>query len=63
MKGQKTFRPLLPFGETVMFKVPRTKRRIGEFEDRFEKGVWRGMTVQSGRTSWRRWVACTESAE
>ena len=48
MKGQKSFRPLLPFGETVMFKVPKTRRRIGDFEDRFEKGVWLGMTVQSG---------------
>ena len=48
MKGQKTHRPMLPFGEAVMFKIPMTKRRIGDFEDRFEKGVWVGMTVQSG---------------
>ena len=31
-----------------MFKIPKTKRRLGDFEDRFEKGIWLGMTVQSG---------------
>ena len=48
MKGQKTHRPMIPFGEAVLFKIPKTKRRIGDFEDRFEKGIWVGMTVQSG---------------
>ena len=48
IKGQKTHRPLNPFGEAVMFKIPKTKRRLGDFEDRFEKGIWLGMTVQSG---------------
>ena len=48
MKGQKSHRPIIPFGEVVMFKIPKTKRRLGDFEDRFEKGVWLGMTVQSG---------------
>ena len=31
-----------------MFKIPLTKRKLGDFEDRFEKGIWLGMTVQSG---------------
>ena len=48
MKGQKTHRPLLPFGEVILFKIPKTGRRVGDFEDRFEKGVWLGMTVKSG---------------
>ena len=48
MKGQKTHRPMIPFGEAVMFKIPKTKRRLGDFEDRFEKGIWLGLTVQSG---------------
>ena len=48
MKGQKTNRPMIPFGEVVLFKLPKTKRRLGDLEDRFEKGVWLGLTVQSG---------------
>ena len=48
LKGQRTNRPLIPFGETVMFKIPQTKTRIGDFEDRFEKGVWLGMTMRTG---------------
>ena len=48
MKGQKTHRPILPFGEAVMFKIPKTKTKVGDFEDRFEKGIWLGMTIQSG---------------
>ena len=31
-----------------MFKIPKTKRKIWDFEDRFAKGIWLGMTVQSG---------------
>ena len=46
--GQQTHRPLVPFGEAVMFKIPKTRQRIGDFEDRFAKGVWLGMTVKSG---------------
>ena len=38
---------MIAFGEAVMFKVPVTKRRVGDFEDRFEKGIWLGMTVRS----------------
>ena len=48
LKGQKTHRPLLPFGEAVIFKIPTTRRRIGDFKDRFGKGIWLGMTVRSG---------------
>jgi hypothetical protein len=39
---------LVAFGEAVLFKVPKTANRVGDFEDRFEKGIWLGMTVQSG---------------
>ena len=48
IKGHKTHRPLVPFGEAVLFKIPNTRHRVGDFEDRFEKGIWLGMTVQSG---------------
>ena len=40
MKGQKTHAPMIAFGEAVMFRIPSTKKKkIGDFEDRFEKGV------------------------
>ena len=39
IKGQRTHRPMVPFGEAVLFKMPKTNTRIGDFEDRFEKGV------------------------
>ena len=31
-----------------MFKIPKTKTKVGDFEDRFEKGIWLGMIIQSG---------------
>ena len=48
MKGRRSRTPLLPFGEVVMFKIPTTNRRIGSFEDRWEKGVWAGVESRSG---------------
>ena len=34
MKGRRSRTPVLPFGEVVMFKIPKTNRRIGSFEDK-----------------------------
>ena len=48
MKGRRSRTPLVPFGEVVMFKIPITNRRIGSFEDRWEKGVWAGVEARSG---------------
>lgn len=48
MKGRRSRTPLLPFGEVVMFKTPTTNRRIGSFEDRWEKGVWAVVESRSG---------------
>ena len=48
MKGRKTTVPLLPFGETMLFKMPKTNRNLGDLQDRFEKGIWIGTTVRSG---------------
>ena len=48
MKGRRSRTPLLPFGEVVMFKIPTTNRRIGSFEDRWEKGIWAGVESRSG---------------
>ena len=41
-----------------MFKIPKTKTKVGDFEDRFEKGIWLGMTIQSGENR----VATSEGA-
>ena len=40
MKGQRTSSKLLPFAETVLFKIPKTHHRIGSFENRWEIGCW-----------------------
>ena len=48
MKGRRSRTPLVPFGEVVMFKIPKTNRRIGSFEDKWEKGVWAGVESRSG---------------
>ena len=41
MKGQRTNRPMLPFGEAMMCKIPKTKRQVGYFKDRLEKASGR----------------------
>ena len=48
MKGRRSRTPLLPFGEVVMFKIPKTNKRIWSFEDKWEKGVWAGVVSRSG---------------
>ena len=48
MKGRRATGVLAGFGETVLFKIPKTRVTIGDYEDRFEKGVWTGLTVRSG---------------
>ena len=48
MKGRKCAAKLVPFGETVLFKVPKTSARLGGFEDRWESGCWIGFVVRSG---------------
>ena len=39
---------MIPFGEAVLFKLPKVPRMPGDFNDRFEIGVWVGCTVRSG---------------
>ena len=48
MKGRRSTGVLTNFGETVLFKVPKTNVDIGDFEDRFAEGIWVGLTVRSG---------------
>ena len=36
MKGRRSNTKLLPFGEMVLFKIPKTNHRAGSFEDRWE---------------------------
>ena len=48
LKGRKTNVPWVEFGETVMFKLPKVPNMPGDFQDRFESGIWLGCTVRSG---------------
>ncbi len=48
MKGRKVNVPWVPFGETVLFKLPKVPNMPGDFADRFERGVWVGCTIRSG---------------
>ena len=38
IKGRKSLTKLVPFGEAVMFKIPKTSEAVGSFE---EVGDWR----------------------
>ena len=48
MKGRRSNTKILPFGEVILFKIPKTKKRIGSFEDRWEEGCWIGVVPRSG---------------
>ena len=50
MKGRTSLTELVPFGEVIMFKVPKTGESVGSFEDRWESGVWLGATIRDGMT-------------
>ena len=40
MKGRRSNSKLVPFGETVQFQIPKTEKKIEDFEDRWEQGIW-----------------------
>ena len=48
MKGRRGNSKMLPFGETVLFKIPKTQHKVGDFEDRWERGTWLGFMMRSG---------------
>ena len=48
MKGRKMNAKLLPFCETVLFKIPKTTNPPGDFENRWERGTWVGFMMRSG---------------
>lgn len=48
MKGRRSNSKLVPFGETVLFKIPKTEKKLGDFEDRWEQGTWVGFIIRSG---------------
>ena len=48
IKGRKVNTPLVPFGEVVLFKLPKLPHMPGDFRDRFERGVWVGCLARSG---------------
>ena len=37
MKGRRSSAKIVNFAETVMFKIPKTQSRVGEFEDRWDE--------------------------
>ena len=48
MKGRRSNAKLVNFAESVMFKIPKTSQRVGKFEDRWEIGIWVGITMRTG---------------
>ena len=48
IKGRKVNVSWVPFGEVVLFKLPKVPRMPGDFRDRFEEGIWVGCTIRSG---------------
>ena len=48
MKGRTSLTELLPFGEHILFKIPKTGVAVVSFEDRFESGVWLGYSIRDG---------------
>ena len=48
MKGRRSNGSIQEFCEAVLFKVPKTHRRVGSFEDRWELGCWLGCVSRSG---------------
>ncbi len=48
IKGRRVITPMLPFAEVVMFKLPKVPNMPGDFQDKFETGVWLGCIIRSG---------------
>lgn len=48
MNGRSSLTELLPFGEHVMFKIPKTGEAVGSFEDRWDSGIRLGCTIRDG---------------
>ena len=41
---------MVPFGESVLFKIPHGKNKPGKFEEQWEFGVYVGFVVRSGES-------------
>ena len=50
IRGGVSNTELVPFGETVLFEIPKTAEAVGSFEDGWESGVWLGYTIRDGMT-------------
>ena len=48
LKGRRVVTQMVPFGEAVLFKLPKVPNMPGDFQDRFETGIWLGLLVRSG---------------
>ena len=47
MKGRQSTAGIAEFGETVMFKIPKTKINPGKFEDQWDSGLFVGFDMRS----------------
>ena len=46
IKGGKPIMPMVTFGKTVMFKLPKVPDMPGVFRGRHEQGIWLGYTLR-----------------
>ena len=45
---RRTTAKLVPFGEAVLFKIPKMQHDTGNFRDRWQLGVWLGFILRTG---------------
>ena len=50
IKGRRSNTELVPFGESVLFRIPHGKSKPGKFEEQWEFGVYVGFVIRSGES-------------
>ena len=53
IKGKRTTAKLVPFGEVVFMKIPKTQYAAGDVQDRLQQGVRVAYVMCQASTSWR----------
>lgn len=48
IKGRRTNAKCVPFGEVVFLNIPKTKYSVGDFQDRWQQGIWVGYVMRAG---------------
>ena len=48
IKGRRTTAKLVPFGEIVLMKIPKTQHGVGDFQDRWQQGILVGYVMRTG---------------